>query len=98
MAASLHPVTDASVNADWINDVICGNTSPLLRQFEITELPVTGGKVIAIEIQASSTAHQNLLDHRYYQRVGRSTSPMADFQIRDVMSRRSGQKLALTSV
>lgn len=89
VAASLHPVADTSMNADWISDVVCGNTSPPLREFEITELPVTGGKIIAIEIQASSTAHQNLFDHRYYQRVGRSTSPMADFQIRDVMSRRT---------
>lgn len=87
-AASLSPVVTKEVNGDWITNVICSNTSPPLSQFDITELAVNGGRVIAIEIKASSTAHQSLIDHRYYQRMGRNTGPMADFQIRDVMSRR----------
>lgn len=87
-AASLSPVTATGVGGDWLTNVIRSNTSPPLSRFEITELAVPGGKVIAIEIEASSTAHQNLLDRRYYQRAGRSTEPMVDFQIRDVMHRR----------
>jgi Putative DNA-binding domain len=86
--AALSPVVAESMNGDWLTNVIRSNTSPPLSCFEITELAVPGGRVIAIEIDASSTAHQNLLDRRYYQRAGRSTEPMVDFQIRDVMSRR----------
>lgn len=54
----------------------------------VTELPVVGGRVIAVEIETSATAHQNLLDRKYYQRAGRNTEAMVDFQIRDVMNRR----------
>lgn len=88
VAAALSPVTDQRVSGDWFTSVIRSNTSPPLSQFEITELPVSGGRVIVVQIEASSTAHQNLMDHRYYQRSGRTTEPMMDFQIRDVMNRR----------
>lgn len=87
-AASLSPVTAPGVGGDWLTNVIRSNTSPPLSRFEITEIAVTGGRVIVIEIEASSTAHQSLLDRRYYQRAGRSIEPMVDFQIRDVMNRR----------
>lgn len=88
VAASLSPVPAQGVGGDWITNVLRSNTSPSLSRFEITELPVTGGRVVVIEIEASSTAHQNLLDRKYYQRAGRTTEPMIDFQIRDVMNRR----------
>lgn len=87
-AASLSPVAPQGVGGDWITNILRSNTSPPLSRFEITELAVPGGRVIAIEIKASSTAHQNLVDRRYYQRAGRNTEPMVDFQIRDVMNRR----------
>lgn len=87
-AVSLFPVTLQGAGGDWITNILRSNTSPPLGRFEITELAVPGGRVIAVEIDASSTAHQNLLDRRYYQRAGRNTEPMVDFQIRDVMNRR----------
>ena len=87
-AASLSPVADSKMNGDWITNVIRSNTSPPLSGFEVTELAVDGGRVIAIEIEQASTAHQNLIDRRYYQRAGRATEPMVDYQIRDVINRR----------
>lgn len=87
-AASLSPVADPKINGDWITNVIRSNTSPPLNQFEITELAVSGGRVIAIQIESALTTHQNLIDRRYYQRAGRTIEPMVDFQIRDVMNRR----------
>jgi len=87
-AASLSPVATPSIDSNWITNVLRSNTSPPLGHFDVWELDVPGGRVIAIEIEAAATAHQNLFDRRYYQRAGRSTEPMVDFQIRDVMSRK----------
>lgn len=87
VAAALSPVAVQGIGGDWITNILRSNSSPPLSRFEITELPVSGGRVIVIEIEASSTAHQNLLDRKYYQRAGRTTEPMVDFQIRDVMNR-----------
>lgn len=90
VAASLAPVPANGINKNWISEVLRSNTSPPLSHFEITEiaLPNGQGRVVAIEIEPSYTAHQSLRDHRYYQRSGAVTSPMVDFQIRDVMGRR----------
>ncbi len=95
-ATSLQPVQAEGIDGDWITNVLRSNTSPPLNLFEITELPVVNGRVVVIEIEASTTAHQSLLDHRYYQRAGRSTAPMVDFQIRDVMNRRMRPLLQVT--
>lgn len=89
-ASALDPVGDARATRDWIGDVLRSNSSPPLTRFHVSELPqASGGRVVAIEIDAASTAHQSLRDHKYYQRSGAATVPMVDFQIRDVMARRS---------
>jgi hypothetical protein len=90
-AATLSPVTNTDIDRNWITEILRSNTNPPLSRFEITEiaLPRDEGRVVIIEVDASSTAHQSLSDFRYYQRVGAVTSPMVDFQIRDVMNRRS---------
>lgn len=89
-AGGLDPVADARATRDWIGEVLRSNTSPPLARFHVSELPQPGGgRVVAIEIEAAGTAHQSLRDHKYYQRAGAATVPMVDFQIRDVMARRT---------
>jgi len=90
VAAELAPVMDSRATRDWIGEVLRSNSSPPLTRFHVSELPqAMGGRVVAIEVEAASTAHQSLRDHKYYQRSGAATVPMVDFQIRDVMARRS---------
>jgi len=91
VASGLDPVPEDGANASRISEILRSNTSPPLSCYEVTEvaLPNGGGRIVAIEIEAAGTAHQNLLDYRYYQRSGNTTQPMTDFQIRDVMNRRS---------
>lgn len=97
VAAGLDPILDARATRDWVGEVLRSNSSPPLHRFEVTELPQPGGgRVVAIEIQAASTAHQSLRDYRYYQRAGASTAPMVDFQVRDVMARRAKPDAAVT--
>lgn len=88
VAAGVDPVTDARVHANWIAEVLRSNTSPPLTRFHVNEIPVEGGRVIAVEVEEGTTAHQSLRDHKYYQRSGPTTGPMVDFQVRDVMGRR----------
>lgn len=88
-AARFHLITDRKINKDWVTTVITTNTSPSFTAFEVFEFPVDGGRVLVIKAEEASTAHQNLLDHHYHQRVNTVSQAMADFQIRDLMSRRS---------
>jgi hypothetical protein len=73
--------------------VLATNTGPPLGCFEIHEFVVPkeqgGGRIFVVDVSAANTAHQSGLDHRYYQRIGTLTRPMEDFQIRDVMNRRT---------
>lgn len=91
VASALDPVPADGANSARISEILRSNTSPPINSYEIVELQLPGGvgRVVAIEIGAAGTAHQNLIDHRYYQRSGSTTQPMTDFQIRDVMNRRS---------
>jgi len=96
VAGSVSPVT-SNLGKDWISEVLRNRTSPPLTRFEVTEiaLPKDAGRVVVVEIEPSSTAHQSLFDHKYYQRAGAVTAPMVDFQIRDVMNRRSRPEVGI---
>ena len=91
VAGDLAPITEAKINKDWIAQVLRSNVSPPLQRMDVFEVQVPssrgGGRVVVVDVEASSTAHQNLLDHRYYQRTGAIVHAMVDFQIRDVMNR-----------
>lgn len=97
VAAGVDAVPAGGGDSARISEILRSNTSPPLSRFEITELalPNGGGRVVAIQIEAGATAHQNLIDLRYYQRAGSTTVPMTDFQIRDVMNRRSKPEVAV---
>lgn len=98
VASGFSPVLDPKIDKDWISEVLRSNSSPPLSSFEISEIlfPDNAGRAIVVEVAASSTAHQNLKDYRYYQRSGAVTNPMVDFQIRDVMNRRNKPELKIT--
>lgn len=91
VASALSPVLDPATTKDWITQVVSGNTGPSLSGFDVQEVVAPdaagGGRIVVIDIDAASTAHQNHLDQKYYQRAGVTTRPMMDFQIRDVMNR-----------
>jgi hypothetical protein len=89
-AGALDPINDAAITGDWITQVVRSNTMPPLACFRCEEIPVpTGGRLIVVDVDQSSTAHQSLKDHRYWLRVAATTERMLDFQIRDVMNRRN---------
>lgn len=90
------PVTNTETTRDWIYSVLQSRSSPPYSDFEIEELEAPGGgRVVVLTVQPGSTALQNMDDYRYYQRAGSQTTPMLDFQIRDVMNRRSKPELSV---
>ncbi len=95
-AIGMSPVTERKLDADWLASVVHGWTAPPMRTFKVTQVPVDNGFVLAVDVAQGLTAHQSLYDHKYYQRGARSTEPMLDHQIRDVMGRRTSPTLATT--
>ncbi|MES2973279.1 MAG: ATP-binding protein [Pseudomonadota bacterium] len=94
VATAFDPVLDETLNSDWIHSVLRNSTDPPFSGFHVNEISIEPGKrVLAIEIDAAGTAHQNLADQRYYQRGGAATNPMVGFQIRDLLGRRQKAEL-----
>lgn len=88
-ADRVDPVSDPTISIDWMMQVVAANTAPPLGSYSVRDVPVDGGRVLVVDIAPGDTAHQNNFDHKYYQRIGTQTKPMVDFQIRDVMNRRT---------
>lgn len=99
-AARLDPVRDDSITADWVTQMLKGKTGPPLQLFDVHEIAVPaaegGGRVIVVAVKQAATAHQSSFDRKYYQRAGRTTEAMYDFQIRDVMGRRTGPVISIS--
>jgi hypothetical protein len=90
IAGKVDPVMDTKMTGDWITQVIKSRTMPQLTCFKCEEIAVpTGGRLIVVTIEQSSTAHQSLEDKRYWGRGAATTEMMLDHQIRDVMHRRN---------
>lgn len=100
VATGFDPITDPRFTSEWITQVVTSNTGPPLSLFKCVEIAVPDplGRVIVLDIQQASTAHQSHLDQRYYQRAGSTVVPMLDFQIRDVMGRRTAPVLEIRLV
>lgn len=99
VAASVEPVTDPATTTDWIHQLIAANTSPPLGAFRVTSIacpaPHDNGRIVIINVDMAGTAHQSTRSHRYFQRIGTAAKPMLDFQIRDVMARRSKPRIVV---
>lgn len=97
VASHLDPVIDAKVTTEWVTQVLRNNSAPPLQAFDVHEVHVPdspdGGRLIVVDIDAGTTAHQSLIDCKYFQRVGTTTQAMEDYQIRDVMNRRRAPQI-----
>lgn len=91
------PVPSTTTTRDWIYSVVRSKSNPPFSDFEVEELiEPGGGRVVVIDVRPGSTAFQSTHDHCYYQRAGTHTVPMLDFQIRDVMNRRTKPVISVT--
>ena len=83
------------LNATWsrerIEDVLSGAIAPRVDGVEIVPIPASATHTyFAIAVPKSYRApHQEVVEHRYYKRANFKNQPMEDYEIRDVLSRRS---------
>jgi hypothetical protein len=90
----IDPVDGREYSREWL-DQITGQISPRISGLTITPVrvgPESWHTCYVVEIPKSNTAHQ-ARDLRYYRRYNFESVPMADYEIRDVMSRRDHPNL-----
>jgi hypothetical protein len=86
---TLDPVDQSQFSKEWLDQIV-SLIQPRIEGLRI--IPVHVGPRVsdycyAVDIPQSSTAHQ-ALDRRYYKRRNFESTPMEDYEIRDVMNRR----------
>lgn len=83
------PVNRRKFTKEWMDQLV-SRIQPRIDGLRITPVHVGPGAddyCYALEIPQGSTAHQ-ALDFRYYKRRNFESTPMEDYEIRDVMNRR----------
>jgi predicted HTH transcriptional regulator len=91
----LDPVERSSITTETLQQIISSRIQPRLRGVNIYAVPITEERALyVVDIPQSTTAHQ-ASDQRYYKRVNNISQPMEDYEIRDVMNRKSAITLAL---
>jgi len=74
---------------EWLENVIMGNISPKINDLKISSISIDDEServVFVVEIPKSQTAHQ-ASDNRYYKRYNFKSSPMDDWEVKDVINR-----------
>ena len=96
LPVALSPIDRTTFSKERLEHLI-GNVQPKISNIEIIPIPLSSGPhdvAFVISIPASTTAHQ-CTDKRYYRRYNFEAVPMEDYEIRDVMNRRSFPKIDL---
>ena len=80
------------ITKEWLESVIKSRISPIIDDFTVKQisLPSKGPNQVAyvVEIaQATSRAPHQAYDHRYYKRYNYESTPMEDYEVRDLMRR-----------
>lgn len=89
-AAAIHPVSNEKVTDLRLTQIIRTGLEPVFSKFSVRQIDVpTGGYIFVIAVERADTAHQCKADQKYYHRVGMHRPAMYDYEIRDVMNRRT---------
>jgi len=91
------PVNQTQFSREWLEQVI-NNIRPKIPELKIYPINLDdpiNHVVYVIEIPQGTTAHQ-ATDYRYYKRFNFLATPMADYEVRDVMNRQTAPDASLT--
>ena len=89
------PIKRKEFSKEWLEQIINEKIRPRIDNFKIYPISINDEDVIYIvEVEKSSTAHQ-VNDKRYYKRFNFQSTPMYDYEIRDILNRSKNPKLSL---
>ncbi len=88
----------------WLEDIVPQRVDPPLQRFNVfevgPELPgspiLPGHAVYIIDIESSSQAPHQAMDHRYYLRIAGKSRPMGHVHIQDVLRRTHHPSIAVS--
>ena len=85
----LDPIDRKTFSKEWLENIITGNISPIIEDITIHSVTIDEERnecAYVVEIGKSNTAHQ-AKDNRYYKRREFKSTPMEDWEVKDVINR-----------
>jgi hypothetical protein len=90
VASRIWPVKNEKVTDIRLTQIIRTGLEPVFNKFAVHSIEVPGeGRIFIVAVEKADTAHQCKSDQKYYHRVGQHRPAMYDYEIRDVMNRRT---------
>lgn len=90
---AIDPVDGRVTSAEWLEQIVTSRIQPKIPGLEIHVVEIAPGQVVyVVDIPKGETAHQ-ASDKRYHKRLGRTTIAMEDYEVRDVMGRKTTPKV-----
>jgi hypothetical protein len=96
---AIDPIDARSYSKEKLEQKINSNISPRISGILITPIRLNSTSletIYVVEIPKSDTAHQSKLNFRYHRRFNFLSEPMHDYEIRDIMNRKTTPKIQLS--
>ncbi len=95
LPGAIDPIDSKLFSAEWLEQIVTSRIHPKVPGVQIHPVETAPGKVVyAVEVPKGDTAHQ-ASDKRYYKRLGRTNEAMWDYEVRDVMNRKSCPRILI---
>jgi hypothetical protein len=95
LPGTIDPVQRTSITTETLQQIIESRIQPKISGINIYAVPITDETAIyVVDVPQGTTAHQ-ASDKKYYKRVNNVSCPMEDYEIRDVMNRKTAITLSL---
>jgi len=90
-------VSGTDITKEWLEQVISSTVTPKIDELEIIPIPRDNGKFnYIVHIPRSERSpHQSFLDKRFYKRYNFQSVPMEQYEIMDIINRRSTPDLTI---
>ena len=99
LPSSIDPIDRKDISKEWLEHVINSNILPKIKDVIIHPIPygnsIDGKAIYVVEIPQSNTAHQ-AKDKRYYRRGIFESTPMEDYEIKDIINRSNKTDIAIS--
>jgi len=93
LPGAIDPIDPRDFSTEWLEQVATSRVQPKIPGLLITRVEVGPNQVLyVVQIPKGETAHQ-ASDRKYHKRLGTTTEAMWDYEVRDVMNRKTTPKV-----
>ena len=91
----IDPISRKLYSKEWLEQIIQDKIRPRISDLKIYPIELDSENVVyIIDVKKSNTAHQ-AFDKRYYKRFNFQSTPMYDYEIRDILNRTKNPLISL---